>query len=342
MPRLKLIQCGVGGWGAGWAKQRVPESPDFELVAIVDVSPKALAEAGDAVGIPAERRFGSLAEALDRVTADAVFTVTPPAVHVEHARLAFSRGLHLLTEKPIADTLENAKLMVKLAAESGRQLAVSQNYRFRPAALTLRRLIAESALGPLGHGHLDFYIAADFTGTFRQTMQYPLLVDMAIHHLDLIRSITGLNIAKVTAVSFNPTWSWYEHDCGLKMTLELDGGIPFSYSGDWSARGRFTGWDGDWRLQCEKGDLAWRDGKLSLGRSGTWCKDLAIEEIAIQPPRFGEYSFVLHNFAEAIRSGTPAETSGSDNLYSFAAVMAGVRSVKEGRGVRVAELLGSC
>jgi predicted dehydrogenase len=342
MSRIKLIQCGVGGWGAGWAKQRVPESPDFELAAIVDVSPKALADAGDAIGIPAERRFSSLETALDRVSADAVFTVTPPAVHVEHARLAFSRGLHLLTEKPIADTIENAKLMVRLAKESGRQLTVSQNYRFRPAALTLRKLITEKVLGPLGHGHLDFYIAADFTGTFRQTMRFPLLVDMAIHHLDLIRSVTGRNIVRVMAASFNPAWSWYEHDCGLKMILELEGGVPFSYSGDWSARGRFTGWDGEWRLQCEKGDVGWRDGKISLGRSSTWCKDLTIEEVVIQPPPFGEYSYVLHNFAEAIRTGIPAETSGSDNLYSFAAVIAGVRSVEEARAVRVGELLDEC
>ena len=48
---------------------------------------------------------------------------------------------------------------------------------------------------------------------------------------------------------------------------------------------------------------------------------------------------LLHNFAEAIRSGTPAETSGEDTLWSFAAVIAGIRSAQERRGVEVQEIL---
>jgi len=340
MDRLKLIQCGVGGFGAGWAKQHVPASPDFELVAIVDVSESALAHAGDAMNLPADKRFGSLQDALDRVHADAVLTVTPPAVHVENAKLAFSRGLHLLTEKPIADSIENAKLMVQLARETNRQLVVSQNYRFRPGAMTLRQLVAEKCVGELGHGHLDFYIAADFGDSFRRTMQFPLLVDMAIHHFDLIRAVTGRNIKSVTAISFNPPGSWYQHDAGLKMILELTPGrIVFTYSGDWSAKGRYTAWDGDWRLQCDNGEIGWKGGAITLGRSSTWCKELVVEDVNIRPAPLTEQAYVLHSFAESIRTRKAAETSGDDNLQSFAAVMAGVRSATQRRTVDVAELL---
>ena len=140
--------------------------------------------------------------------------------------------------------------MVKLTAEAGKQLVVAQNYRFSAAMMTLGRILSEKPVGELGHGHLDFYIGADFTGSFRETMQFPLLVDMAIHHLDLIRAMTGRNIARVTTQSFKPAWSWYQHDPGLNMLMELDDGTPFSYSGDWSAIGRTTGWSGNWRLQC--------------------------------------------------------------------------------------------
>jgi predicted dehydrogenase len=219
-------------------KEHDQPSPDFELAAIVDVSADALQKAGEESGVPTERRFASLQEALDAVEADAVLSVTPPAVHVEHARLAFARGLHLMTEKPIADTMPNALEMVRLARESGKQLVVSQNYRFSPPVQKLKQMAQDEAAGVLGHGHLDFYIPADFTGSFRETMEFPLLVDMAIHHLDLIRCVTGCNIVRVTAQSFRPSWSWYQHDPGLKMLLELEGGVPFSYSGDWSARGQ--------------------------------------------------------------------------------------------------------
>src|SRR3954470_22997753 len=130
MDKIRLIQAGMGGMGRAWWKGPVKDSPDFQLAAIVDVLDAPLNEAGDELGIPSDHRFKSLEAGLDAVEADAVLTVTPPAVHVEHAKLAFSRGLHLLTEKPIAHDLANAKLMVELARRAQRQLLVAQNYRY--------------------------------------------------------------------------------------------------------------------------------------------------------------------------------------------------------------------
>lgn len=340
MEKLRLIQCGVGGFGGGWLRERSSQSPDFDLVAIVDVVEQNLREAGEAIALPSEKRFATLEAALDAVEADAILSVTPPAVHVQHARLAFGRGLHVMTEKPIADTLQNAAEMVRLARESDRQLVISQNYRYRPAIQKVKNMLAEGVAGDLGHGHLDFYIPADFTGSFREAMEFPLLIDMAIHHLDLIRCITGRDIAKVSAWSFRPAWSWYEHEPGLKMLLELDGGLPFSYSGDWSARGRSTSWNGSWRLQCAEGSLHLENDALSLARSERWNKNEVEEKIAAPALTLADQSATLHNFAQAIRTGTPAETSGQDNLNSFGAVMAGVQSAREGRVVDVRELAG--
>src|SRR5262245_49447814 len=124
MSKLKLIQAGVGGMGKAWWSSATNASPDFDLVAIVDVADAPLNEAGEALKLPADRRFKSLEAALDAVQADAVLTVTPPAIHVEHARLALPRGLHLLTEKPIAHDLRAAKEMVDLARSASRQLMV--------------------------------------------------------------------------------------------------------------------------------------------------------------------------------------------------------------------------
>src|SRR5688572_23117341 len=99
--KLRLIQCGLGGMGKAWRDNATSASPDFHVVAVVDVSEHALRDGGEHLNVPTERRFRDLHDALadERVKADAVLTVTPPAVHVEHAKLAFSRGLHLLTEK---------------------------------------------------------------------------------------------------------------------------------------------------------------------------------------------------------------------------------------------------
>lgn len=337
--KLRLIQCGAGGFGSHWLEAASSRSPDFDLVALVDISQDSLRAAGEKYGIPSDRHFASLEEALEKVEADAVLTVTPPHVHVQHARLAFAKGLHLMTEKPLADTVENAFEMLTLAREAQRQLVVSQQYRFSPAIQTLRHLLQDGHHGVFGHGHLDFYMPGDFTGTFRESMEYPLLLDMAIHHLDLIRCVTGLNIESVTAHSYRPEWSWYRHDSALKLLLELEGGVPFSYSGDWSALGRTTSWNGDWRLQCAEGSLHLQLDELQSVRCERWGKNVVAEAIPLQPLERLRQEHTLHDFAEAIRTGNPAETNGEDNIKSFGAVVAATISAKEKRTVSLAEIL---
>ena len=345
MSKLRLIQCGLGGMGRAWRDNATSPSssspsPDFEVVAVVDINEHALREGGEQLRVPTERRFSELSAAIVKVEADAVLTVTPPAVHVEHAKLAFAHGLHLLTEKPIADSMENATLMVRLAAEAGRQLVVAQNYRYAAPMAALRRVVADAPVGALGHGHLDFYIGADFTGTFRETMEFPLLIDMAIHHLDLIRAVTGRNIARVTALGFRPQWSWYQHQPGLKMLLELADGTPFSYSADWSALGRQTTWNGAWRLQCADGSIHVEKDEISVARCERWGKEFSEERVEVPAAPLNGQAALLADFAHAIRTGEPAPTSGADNLWSFGAVMAGVASAKSGTAVDVPSILG--
>jgi predicted dehydrogenase len=337
--KLNLIQCGVGGMGKAWWNNATKDSPHFELVAIADIADAPLAEAGDALNIPPKRRFKSLKQALKKVQADAVLTVTPPAIHVQHAKLAFDHGLHLITEKPIADNLKNAKLMVERARQANKQLLVTQNYRFHPPMQTLKRLMQEKPVGELGHGHIDFYIAADFTGSFRETMEYPLLVDMAIHHFDLIRSITGRNIARVMVQSHKPAWSWYQHDPMLKMLMELEDGTPFSYSGDWSGLGKQTGWNGAWRLQCAHGCITYEKDEVTVWRSEKWAKDQTPAKVSVEEAAQNPQAKLLADFARAIRIGKPAETNGADNLHSFATVIAGVLSAKKRKWIDVNDLL---
>jgi predicted dehydrogenase len=341
MDKLRLIHCGVGGFGESWLKEVSSQSPDFEVVALVDISPDNLAKAGPGAGLAADRQFATLEAAIATVPADAVLSVTPPPVHVQHARLAFARGLHLMTEKPFADTIGHAREMLRLAKDSGRQLLVSQNYRYRPVISRAKQLLADKAAGDFGHGHIDFYIPADFTGTFREKMEFPLLVDMAIHHLDLIRHVTGRNIVKVTTLSLKPTWSWYEHDPGLKMLLELEDGTAFSYSGDWSAKGRVTSWNGNWRLQCAHGSIHLDNDEIEIARCDRWSHNPTSEKIELPALDFSERAATLHHFADSIRTGQPSELDGTHNIWSFGAVIAGVESARTGLPVDVRKVISA-
>ncbi len=328
--RLRLIQCGVGGFGGQWIRKASPQSEDFELVALVDPNPEALAKAREIAGLPADRGFSALEAALDRVEADAVLTVTPPAVHAEHARLAFARGLHLMTEKPFASTLEDARAMAAAAKAAGKVLMVSQNYRFRPSMHTLRRLVEDRVAGDLGHGRMEFYIPADFTGTFRETMEQPLLVDMAIHHFDLIRFVTGRDIVRVQARSFRPAWSWFDHHPAAMVLLDLEGGLPFAYLGDWTGKGRPTSWNGDWRLQAADGAIHCEHESIRIARCETWNREPQEETVELEAPPRAEQAATLAAFAAAIRAGQAGPLGAEDNLRSFGAVRAAVESARRG------------
>ncbi|MEM6560450.1 MAG: Gfo/Idh/MocA family oxidoreductase [Planctomycetota bacterium] len=342
MNPIRLIQAGVGGHGGGWLRNTTHPSPAVDLVAIVDPNPEAVAAAREVTGLPADRCFDDLGKALAEVDADAVLSAAPPAFHRAQAETVFAAGRHLLVEKPIAESIEDARAMVDAADAAGKTLMVAQNYRWKPPVRTLKRVFADAPLGTFGHGHLDFFIPGDFTGTFRETMPHVLLVDMAVHHLDLIRHVTGRNITRVYAESFNPSWSWYQGEAALVMLLHLDDGTRFTYHGDWAAKGYVSSWDGEWRLQCADGCLRFgrkTDEHVLLERSELWQAGETTESIAPADAPNAQMA-TLDHFVESIRNNTEPMTSGRDNLQTFATVIAARRSAETGTPVNVADVLG--
>jgi predicted dehydrogenase len=170
-------------------------------------------------------------------------------------------------------------------------------------------------------------------------MEYVLLVDMAIHHFDLIRCVTGRNIVNVHTQSYRPPWSWYKHHPAANVLMELESNVPFTYCGDWSAKGRCTSWNGDWRLQGSEGSLHMEGNRLQLAKCDRWQKNPTNMDVPFpELPKAGQ-SATLSHFAEAIRTGEPGPTNGADNLWSFGAVIAAVQSAREGRTVDVRELI---
>jgi predicted dehydrogenase len=141
-------------------------------------------------------------------------------------------------------------------------------------------------------------------------------------------------------MTFRPQWSWYRHDPGLKMLMQLDDGTPFSYSGDWSALGRQTGWSGAWRLQCAAGSIHAEKDEVFVARCDRWGKNFREDRVEVAPAPLNGQAALLADFARAIRTGEPAPTSGADNLWSFGAVMAGVASARTGSTVDVAAIVG--
>jgi predicted dehydrogenase len=186
------------------------------------------------------------------VEADAILTVTPPPVHLSHAQIGIRAWAALITEKPFADTLETPRRCCAYRKLRGK------SYPSRRTTATAGHFDVQEALRAkpavtTGMG-IGFLHPRRFHGSFRETMEFPLLVDMAIHHIDMIRR-AGPECGARHGVLVQAFVELVPARAGLKMFLEMEDGTPFSYAGDWSAKGRATSWNGNWRLQCAEGAL---------------------------------------------------------------------------------------
>src|SRR6266508_3497579 len=105
----RMIQVGTGGFGATWCQQFLPPSVQegrIEVVAAVDVNPAALENAQRYLGLPLERCYTDIHQAFDENPAEFCTIVVPPAGHEQVVDLALEHDLDILSEKPIADSLE--------------------------------------------------------------------------------------------------------------------------------------------------------------------------------------------------------------------------------------------
>lgn len=333
---MKVIQVGVGGFGAHWLRI-LGEYPGIELVSLVDVDSLVLAEAAQKSGMAQEVCFADLDEAMDRVPADAVVCVSPPVNHREHTVAAMKAGLDVICEKPLAIDIEDAVAMVQAARETKRIMAVSQNYRYRPVTWTMQKLVASGEIGEIGQISLDFYKGWFFETTdFRRTMVHPLISDMGVHHFDLLRFITGMKAVGVMGKSWNPPWSKNSGDSSVSLSFTLENGAEFVYSASWCSQGDFTDWNGNWLVEGGRGSVHYRDGTLRLNHASERYQVEDSQEVRPEGPPLQDQAYVLADFMAAREENRQPRTSVYDNLGTLAMVAAAREAVDSGSEVRIA------
>ena len=327
---MKVIQIGCGLFGRWWTPN-VVEFPGIELVALVDSNERALEDANEVGGLPEERLFTGLEDALSAVPADVLLCVTPPSMHRAHTTAAMEAGLDVIVEKPLALTMEDAQAIVQTAEKTGRLVAVSQNYRFRHPAWTLRREVQAGAVGQIGQIRLDFYKGWYFdSSNFRKQMDDVLLLDMAVHHFDMLRFITGLEAIGVHGDSWNPPWSENAGDSSLNLTFTLNNGARFVYSASWVAQGDFADWNGNWLIDGDRGSLQLLHDEVfyreAVGHYQTK------EPVPVRPsaPPLQNMAYVLADMMAARQEGRQPAVSVADNVRSLGMALAAQEAVRTG------------
>jgi predicted dehydrogenase len=336
------VVVGCGAMSKGWLRA-IAENPDLahrvSVAGLVDLDPARAQALADEFGLRA--RIGSDLDAmLAALNPDLVFDVVVPAARSGVVTAALRHGAHVLSEKPMAASMDEASALVALARESGRVHAVVQNRRFIPGVRRMRRMVADGTLGAITAVHCDFFIGAHFGG-FREEMQHALLLDMAIHTFDATRCVIGHAPRAVYCQESNPEGSWYAHGASANAIFEFDGDTVATYRGSWCAEGANTSWESRWRVIGTRGTLLWdgADGfeaRLVTGTDG-FLRDTAAVAVpeAANPAETQGHASVIRDFIASIEQGTEPETAGADNLASLAMVFGAIESARTGRRVDI-------
>ncbi len=336
---VRTVLVGCGSICNAWLKGIKDESR-VEIVGLVDLVPANMAKVAEAHNLAHVPQSTDLAALLDEVKPDAVFNCTIPEAHLPVTLTALAHGCHVLGEKPLADTMANAKTMVEAAQQADRIFAVIQNRRYQPQIRSLRAFLDSGAIGKVHTVNTDFYIGAHFGG-FRDRMEHVLLLDMAIHSFDQGRLISGSDPLAVYCHEWNPAGSWYDHDASAHGIFEMSGGLVLNYRGSWCCEGLNTTWECDWRIIGEKGCVKWNGGggfqAQVVKQAGGFFSDMETVEVPIlADAKSGGHAGNIREFLDCVLNGGTPETTAADNIKSLAMVFGAIESAESGRRVSVA------
>ena len=149
--RLGIIGC--GGFGL-YALQQFAQVPGVKLIGMAGTHRQAAHAAARRFGIPDIEDVDKL---LARDDVDLVYIATPPFLHYPQALAALEAGKHVICEKPLAMTVEQADAMIAAARKNDRLLVANLMQRYNPVYDAVDRLIQSQTLGDLLHGYFENY-----------------------------------------------------------------------------------------------------------------------------------------------------------------------------------------
>jgi predicted dehydrogenase len=337
--RLKAALIGCGRMSRAWL-EAASSIDGLDIVGLADLDIEAARGRAREFGLGEAFIAGSLAELLAHTRPDMIFDVVVPDARHGVVAAALAAGCHVLSEKPMAASLAEARDLVARAATARRLHVVVQNRRYLAPIRRIARLIASGAIGEVTSVHADFFLAPHFGG-FREAMDHVLLLDMAIHTFDAMRCMTGRNATGVYCREWDPPHSWYKQGSSAVALFDLEGGGLFAYRGSWAAEGPRTSWESAWRIVGTRGSLVW-DGYDGIeAEVAGERKELFAVPIAVPVPetapgdRVDGHRGILQDFVAAVRGGREPETVGRENIKSLAMVFGAIASAESGRHVDI-------
>ena len=278
--------------------------------------------------------YGSYEDAASDPRVDALYFITPHDLHLENTRLAAKHGKHVLMEKPIARTIQEARKLIDVTQRAGITLMIGENFRFDPATEKVKELIAQGAIGNLSLIDIQSENLDDGCVGWRLSLERcggGRMIDGGIHYVDILRNLAG---SPETVYALAP-----EH----KMIPGLEGedsmALTASFAGGVTGFLRYAGWTPhdsrrDVRLTGTKGRV----------RYEVFGSDVTLETtdgVSTHPvePEIRGMKRMVRDFIGAVREDREPVMNGQEALDDLAVVLASYESVRTGAPVKVADVL---
>ena len=286
----------------------------------------------------------SLEEVLERDDVDAVVISTPHNLHAPQTIQAAEAGKHVMVEKPIACTLEQADAMIDACKKASVVLMVRLVSRYMPAARRAKELIEAGAIGDVialtftaAGDKADSYWTGGFTGrvqtTWRKSKEESgggILIMNLVHDIDRLRYITGLEATRVYA-EYDTFCTDVEVEDFISVTLRYDNGAVGNILGSSCARGgrgspnRIYGTHGQIIFEGRGSLQVYTTREVPGLESGEWT-DLELESM-------DGGVLAMDRFAAAVLDGEPVDIPGEEGRKTLEVIVAAYESCESGRPV---------
>lgn len=334
------LMMGGGGMAGGWIRNFGDNfSERVKIIGLVDIREDVLEQQADALGLDEGQFFTDFNEACEKVKADFCGIATPPQFHSPMAIAAMEHGMPVICEKPIADTLDAAKAMLRTAQKTSLPCAIIQNYRYAPNKQELVRIRDEGRLGRLQH--IVGRYACDYRqhgrwGGWRHDMDFGLLVEGSVHHMDMLRFLSGGDCETLIGFGWNPEWSSFKHYSSGMYLMRMNNDIHTFYEGNSTAAGITNCWHQEYyRAEFEEGTVEIAAGnEMKIYRVGQETEVYQATSMA----RAG-HEYLFDEFLHWLDGGQPSATRIEDNIKSFAMIIAAMETTADGQPRQIANYI---
>lgn len=341
---MEKLRVGVIGCGSIAQHRHLPEyksNKNVEIVAVCDIHEGRAQEVAEKYGV---KSFTSYEELLNSSLVDAVSICTPNYLHAPISIAALNVGVHVLCEKPMATSKEEAEAMIAAAEENGKKLMIAHNQRFVPSHQKARQLIQNGEVGKIysfrtafGHGGPEGWSVEGKEGWFFQKEKafVGAMGDLGVHKTDLLRYVLGEEIVEVGSFVETSAKDFASVDDNAVCVLKTESGIIGTLAASWAYVSKE---DNSTIIYGEKAILRLEDDPVnSLVVQYVNGEVVKYEIGKIQSNEAGgqNNSQTIEKFVDAVLNNREVPVTGEEGMKSLEVILAALESNETKQIVRV-------